>query len=459
MQQSIVDRLVAVSFCDCCRGKAVANKAFSESEQEELASEEALFDHPQSELGRSRSPMAGWSGVLIGVGLGIAIAAGGTQLLPHTPAKPTAQPKPSQSQGQSVTVAQVESRPITQMINVTGTVAAQGDLIPVLPQTTGLQIKQVLVQEGQTVAAGVVLAVLDNSVLQAELDQANAQLESAQAVVGQKEATAAQAEAALKQAQQELKRYQTLAQSGAISIQDLSTRATTAVTDREAVRVAYANITSAKADVRNNAARVQQIRTQLAQTIVRSPVSGTIAEKIARVGDVTNGTQKLFSIIQNGLLEVQAQVPATQLPQVRTNAPALITSATDSRVRLQGRIRVIAPLVDPQSRQATVKIDLPPTSLLQPGLFVQAAIAANTVTGLTVPTQAVVSPTTGGHIVFLVAEDGTVHSQSVQVGEIVMGNRIEIKQGLEVGNRVAVAGAGFLNNGDRVQINSPSELP
>jgi len=440
----------------------VGHKAFLESEREELANSEEALDLdqlPQTRSGRKSPPalIAGWSGVMIGIGLGIAITSGGMRILSHAPAKPTTEDKPSQSQtaSQSVTIASVESTPITRTINVTGSVAARGDLIPVLPQTTGLQIRQVLVQEGDTVQAEQIMAVLDNSVLKAEFDQANAQLQSAQAVVGQRQAAAAQAQATLREAQEELQRYQTLARSGAISRQDLGTRVTTAATEREAVRLAEANITSAQADVRNNVAHVQQLRSQLAQTIVRAPVNGIVAEKIARVGDVTNGTQKLFSIIQNGLLEVQAQVPATELSQVRINAPALISSDTDSRVRLQGRVREIAPLVDTQSRQATVKINLPLTSLLQPGLFVQAAITTNTVTGLTVPAPAVVSPTQGGHIVFLLAEDSKVHAQPVQVGELVKGNRVEIKEGLKVSDRIVVAGAGFLNDGDLVQVGSP----
>lgn len=435
-------------------------KAVSESEQEKSRSKEALNLDKISKWGEEKQPsslIAGWPGVLISTGIGIAIASGGVRLLYHPPAKQTVVAKPEQSQtaGQSVTVARVESSPIAQAIDVTGTVAARGDLIPVLPQTTGLQINQVLVQEGETVQARQVMAVLDNSVLRAQLDQANAQLQSAQAVVGQRQAATAQSQATLNEAQQELRRYQVLTKSGAVSRQDLGTRVTAAITDQEAVRVAEANIISAQADVRNNAAHVQQIRTQLAQTIVRAPVSGIVAEKIARVGDLTNGTQKLFSMIQNGLLEVQAQVPATQLPQVRVNAPALITSGSDSRVNLQGRVREIAPLVDTQSRQATVKIDIPPTSLLRPGLFVQAAITTNTLTGLTVPTQSVVSPTTGGHVVFLLAGDGKVHAQPVKVGEIANGSRIEIKQGLSIGDRVVVAGAGFLNDGERVQVIAP----
>ena len=427
------------------------------SKEENLDSEEALsFDDTiQTRLERkpSQGGFSGWQGILVGTGIGIAIAVGGIHLFSRPTAKPPVAANQGQSQAsQTVTIAPVEMTPITRRLNVTGTVAARDDLIPVLPQTTGLQIKQVLVREGDTVKTGQVLAILDQSVLKAQIDQAQAQLESAQAVVGQRLAARAQAEATLSDAQQQLSRYQTLANQGAISAQDLETRATTVATDQEAVRVAEANIRSAQADVRNNAARVEQLRTQLAQTIVRAPVNGIVAEKIAQIGDVTNGTQKLFSIIRNGLLEVDADVSQTQLPQVRIAAPALITSNADSRVRLQGQVREISPLVNKDTRQATVKINVPPTNLLRPGLFVQAAITTNTATGLTVPAQSVVSSATGGSTVFLVSGDGKARSQSVEVGKIINGQRVEIKQGVKLRDLVVVAGAGYLKDGDRIQV-------
>jgi RND family efflux transporter MFP subunit len=394
-----------------------------------------------------------WPVVLISIVYGTAIAFCGMVILSHPSAKKPSRAQQNQSQtvGQSITVEPARLTRIARTILVTGTVAARDDLIPVFPQTTSLQIKQVLVKEGDFVQAGQVMAVLDQSVLRTQLDQAQAQFESAIAVVQERLADRAQAQAKLADAQRQLRRYQALASAGAISHQDLDTRATTAATALDALRVVQANISSAQAEVRFNAAHVEQLRTQLLQTIVRAPVSGVVAEKIAQIGDVAS-TQKLFSIIRNGLLEVQAQVPEIQLPQVKINALAKITSAADSRVRLQGKVREIAPLVDSQNRQAKVKINLPLTQLLRPGQFVQAAITTNSTTSLTVPAQSVLSPATGGRIVFLLLGNGTVSAQPVQVGEIVKGNQVEIKQGLKVGDRVAVTGAGFLNNGDRVQV-------
>jgi multidrug efflux pump subunit AcrA (membrane-fusion protein) len=437
----------------------VSRNVFSRSEEKQLKSESALdVDNVPRMWGKQNPPcrtLVGWPGALIVIGLSIAIAARAISLFSQPPAKPAVGAKLGQPQitSLSVTVAPVETTPIARVLKLTGMVAARDHLIPVLAQVPGLQIKQVLVKEGNVLQAGQVMAVLDQSVLKTQIDQAQAQLQSTQAVVVQKQAALAQAQATLKGAQQKLQRYQPLAWAGAVSRQELDSRVTAVATDQQDFRVASANINSAQADVRNNAAKVAQLGTQLAQTIVRAPVNGVVAQKIARIGDVTNGTQKLFSIIRNGLLQVEAQVTATELQQVRIDAPALITSTADSRVHWRGRVREIGSVVD-TNRQATVKIDLPSTLLLRPGLFVQVAITTNTSTSLTVPVQSVVTPATSGLIVFLLEPEGIVHAQQVQVGGIVNGDRIEIKQGLQVGDRVVVTGARFLKDGDRVKVAS-----
>nr|WP_306422097.1 biotin/lipoyl-binding protein [Nostoc sp. CHAB 5715] len=216
----------------------------------------------------------------------------------------------------TVTIATVETARVFRTLKTTGTVAA-GDLIPVLPQTNGLQIKSIPedVKEGAFVKKGQVLAVLDGSILQSQISQAKADVESKQAdlaarqadlasnkaIVQQKQADLAQAKAKLEEAAKNYQRYQQLADSGTISKQELDTRSYTVKTatevvnlSQENVRSAQANIGSAqaiinkaKADVKSSAAKVQQLQTQLGQTVVRSPVAGVIAEKLARVGNVT----------------------------------------------------------------------------------------------------------------------------------------------------------------------------
>lgn len=419
------------------------------------------LDYPSNFTRRTRN---GWlTPALIGIGIGAVLTFGGTRMMSSggnrkvVPAK--APPPPSLS----VTVAPVATSPVNSTLEATGTVAAT-DLLPVLPQATGLQVRQVLASEGQSVQVGQVLAVLDDSVLQTQLQQAKAQLESSLAVVRQKQAAFNQQRATLAQAERELKRYQYLANQGAISRQDSETRSTAVVTARESLGVAQANIGSAEADVKNYQAQIQKLQTQITQTVVKAPAPGIVAEKFAAVGDVTSN-QKLFTLIRNGVLELQVKIPEPQLPQVRIGAPVLITSNADSRIRLEGTVRDIMPTVDQQTRQGMVKINLPSTPLLRAGMFVRANISSGTAQGLTVPAKAVLPQGEGKGTVYVVDNNNVAHAQTVTEGVTSGGEsansetaKIEIKSGLKLGDRVVVAGAGYLKDGDRVKVvSTPSQ--
>jgi multidrug efflux pump subunit AcrA (membrane-fusion protein) len=212
--------------------------------------------------------------LLVGTGLGIGLTGLGMTIMNRPTTKPAVTPQSvNLAPSMSVTIASAELTPVARTLSVTGTVNAR-DLIPVLPQATGLQIKQILVDEGDFVKSGQTLAILDSSVLQTQIAQAKAEVESNRAVVRQRQASLAQSRATLAEANSNYQRYRGLADAGAISRQELETRSTTATTAREAISVAQANIASAEADVRISIARVQQQQTQLNQTIVRAPASG-----------------------------------------------------------------------------------------------------------------------------------------------------------------------------------------
>lgn len=559
----------------------------------------------ESEAAETGSAKSGWRGMMVGIGIGVAIAVGGMQFL-NKPAQTEPNPSAAGTElaatepvaSQTVTVATVETTTVARTLNATGTVQAY-DLLPILPQATGLQIQQVLVDEGDRVKAGQVLAILDDELERSQIAEADTQVDSAksslmdrqagvnqaegsvfraeaaqseaesavsqaeaakaeaeaglqQAIASKAEATAAvsQAQAALaeteagreqaianlakakadrEQADRELERYQQLADAGAISQQELDNRRTAAENAREAVRVAEANIKSAEAriesakaniasmearvssadsnvssakarvssansnissakarlesaianvrisrsqltsaranaesaaaNVRSTQIRVQQMETQQDRTLVRAPEAGIIAERIARVGDVTSNSNKLFSIIANGELELHVKVPETQLPLVKTGAPVMVSSDADNRIQVRGVVREIAPLVDQQSRQATVKVRLPSDSILKPGMFLQAAITTSNAPALTVPAKAVLPEGEGDAIVYRLVGEDKVQAQKVEVGEVAAESatdlnnaRVEIKSGLNVGDRVVVEGAAYLKDGDRVLI-------
>ncbi|MDZ8226658.1 efflux RND transporter periplasmic adaptor subunit [Nostoc sp. ChiVER01] len=468
----------------------------SDDSVSEIEVEEAITYKDRSFLSKSdqKSTRAWLKPLFLGAGLGIAIAFGGMGVLSRlSPRQPSVVADKKVNPAMTVTIATVETARVFRTLKTTGTVAAH-DLIPVLPQTNGLQIKSIPedVKEGTFVKKGQVLAVLDGSILQSQINQAKADVESKQAdlaakqadlasnkaIVQQKQADLAQAKARLEEAAKNYQRYQKLADSGTISKQELDTRSYAVKTavevvnlSQENVRSAQANIGSAqaiinkaKADVKSSAAKVQQLQTQLGQTVVRSPVAGIIAEKLARVGDVTGvppqtqvgtvigGTQKLFSIIRDEKLELQAKVPEIQLNQVKIGASVQITSDVDQRVRSQGRVREIQPQVNDQRREATVKIDLPPTTLLKPGMFANAAITTNSGIKIVVPQKAVQSQADSSVIVFTLSSEDIVRSQKVELGDPANDDKVEIKSGLQLGDRVVVDGAGYLKDGDKVRV-------
>jgi HlyD family secretion protein len=499
-------------------GKIVGEESFTELEvQKPISAEDDWVEEPK--------PKRGWlTPLMLGLGMGIIIALGGIRIFsqrPVVPNKPAA--TTSVAPSMTVTVAQASTSLISRTLPVTGTIAAR-DLTPVLPQANGLQVKQILVNIGDNVKAGQVMAVLDNSILQDQIRQARADVESkqadvsskqadviskqaeveaaqaavasAQAVVQQRQAERSTAQARLTDAQRNFGRNQELLQAGAISRQVLETAETNLATAREAVlqaeanirnaqanvntaqanvgsaqaavRIASAGTNSAQASVRSNNARVEQLKTQLGQSVVRAPVSGYVAEKLVRIGDVTGvppqtqsstgvgGSQKLFSIIQDGKLELQAQVPQVQLSQVRVGANVQITSDRDSRIRLRGTVREIEPVVNQERREATVRIDLPPTNLLKPGMFASAAITTSSSIGVAVPQRAVQPQPDGSAIVFMLMGEDKVKAQKVQVGEILNNNRIEIKNGLQIGDKVVIDGAGYIKDGDTVRVANDS---
>ncbi|MFM7440199.1 MAG: efflux RND transporter periplasmic adaptor subunit, partial [Snowella sp.] len=131
-----------------------------------------------------------------------------------------------------------------------------------------------------------------------------------------------------------------------------------------------------------------------------------------------------------------------------------ITSDADSRLKLQGQVREIDPTVDTESRQGTVKVELPQNSTLKPGMFLRAAVVTAESTSLTVPMGAILPQTDGSAIAYKLKPDGTVKAQPVEIGEILPNQQIEIKQGLQAGERVAVKGAAYLKEGDRVSVAS-----
>ena len=211
-------------------------------------------------------------------------------------------------------------------------------------------------------------------------------------------------------------------------------------------------IAQAQAQLAREKAQVQLVMAQLKDTQVVAPVSGKVATRNARVGDITSSSETLFTIIENGRLELLLRVPETQLSQIRIGQPVEISSKGDSRLKLSGTVREIDPIVDQQSRQALVKVDLPNSGSLLPGMFLRGSITTSATTGLTIPSKAVLPQADTSAIVYRLKADNTVKAQPVVMGELLRDGQVEIKSGLAPSDRIVVKGAAFLKDGDPVQV-------
>ncbi len=205
--------------------------------------------------------------------------------------------------------------------------------------------------------------------------------------------------------------------------------------------------------------QAQQVR--LAQTQVLAPDSGIISSRTATVGAVTGNGTELFRLIRQGRLEWRAEVTSAELGRITTGTTATVTAA--SGARLAGRVRMIGPTVDPQTRAALVYVDLtslpgPAAGSARAGMFARGQFELGATSALTLP-QAAVVVRDGFSYVLQIAPDSRVAQVKVQTGRLA-GDRVEITGGLPAQARVVASGAGFLNDGDLVRVvDAPAAAP
>jgi HlyD family secretion protein len=439
--------------------------------------------------------------LLFGIGLGLLIAWGGAKLYTSNSApKPVVADLPAPTaapQVRSVTVAPVKTTAVERTIEVSGTVEAL-ELIPVTSEVPGLQIEAILVDEGTKVTKGQVLAKLKDDTIQAELNQAKAAVDGAKARLAELQAGSRDEEiarakervnsaiAGVKQAESDLElvskrvdRNRNLEAEGAISRDRLDEinnqeRIGQATLERAEATLQEANqelkqlktgarpevIGQAKAELAKAQGQLQYASVQLENTVIKSVTDGVIAERNAKVGDLTSAkignmpspAQNLFTIIQNNSLELKLKVPETDLNKIRPGQSVNIFNNQNSNAPIVGEIREIDPIVDSDSRQAFVKVNLPSNTNLQPGMFLEAAITTSQEQGTTVPIKALLPQTEDNAIAYVLQENNLVEARPVKMGEILADNQIEVLSGLENGESVVVKGAAYLKSGDRVSV-------
>ena len=334
---------------------------------------------------------------------------------------PAAQAKPALTV--TTTLAQRSALPIRLTAN--GNIAAWQEA-SVGAESSGLRLAEVLVNVGDVVQRGQLLARFAMQSIQADVAQARA---------GVNEASASALEATAN-----ADRVRTLQGTGTFSGQQINQYLT-------AEQTARARVESAKAALAAQALRLKN-------TEVRAPDSGVISARSATVGAVLASGTELFRLIRQGRLEWRAEVTSTELSHMLPGTLATVTAA--SGAQRTGRVRMVAPTVDPQTRSGLVYVDLPndpkednPAGF-RAGMFARGEFTLGNSQALTVPQQAVVVRD-GFNYAFRLNTDQRVSQIKLQIGRRV-GDRIEVLEGLTADAVLVASGAGFLNDGDLVKV-------
>jgi RND family efflux transporter MFP subunit len=323
------------------------------------------------------------------------------------------------SQAPVVTVISPGRGTIAGRINATGTLAARREL-PVGAAGEGGQIAQVLVEPGQWVRQGQILAIVDRSVQVQQQASSAAQIQ------------VAQADARLAQAN--LDRALKLVERGFISKADIDRLTAT----RDA----------AQARVRVASAQYGELGARIRRLNIVAPSAGLVLERKVEPGQiVSSGSGVLFRLAQGGEMELLAQLGETDLANISVGVSAEVTPAGSAR-SFTGQVWQISPVIDPQTRQGKARIALSYAPELRPGGYANVVIVAGSVVAPMLPESAVLSDNSGSYV-YIVGPDNKVVRRAVKTG-MLTGDGIVISEGLTGNERVVLRAGAFLTPGESV---------
>lgn len=353
---------------------------------------------------------------LLAMGLGSVLLTGCEQ-------QPAAAPPGASKPSLSVKLTRPQSENWPQRLAATGNVAAWQEAV-IGPEIANYRIAEVRAQVGEQVAKGQILARIANDTVASELAEAKASVAELEATVGEAKGNA--------------ERARELRAKGFYSNQLNSQYQT-------AEQTAAARLAAARA-------RLQAAELRMAKTNITAPDAGIISARSATVGSLTQTGQELFRLIRGGRLEWRAEVPSAQLARIQVGLPATV-SGPDGR-SATGKVRIVSPSVDPQTRNGLVYVDLPAGDAVRAGMFARGEFELGQAPALTLPQSAVVLREGFAYVFRIEKAEGELQriaQTKVSLGRR-LGERVEIVDGLAADASVVESGVGFLADGDAVKV-------
>ena len=346
----------------------------------------------------------------------------------------------------AISITTLSTRPMVDRVIASGLIGAVEE-IQVQPLIEGQPIQTLLVDVGDRVEAGQVMATLSMTTLELQRAQAVASLAAARATIAQADAQLIDAESNAAESARISERTNTLRKQGSASQAAADTATSNAVSATARVTVARQSQEAARAQLALGEAQLANVELMLTRTEVKAPVAGLITARNATVGAIaTAAGQPMFVMEKGGALELQADIAESDLLRLKVGQKALL-KAVGINEGLSGTIRLVEPSIHPMTRMGRARIDVDTPEQLRSGMYIEAEITVVARDTLALPVTAVGSD--GGVATVMKVTDGVVARVEITTG-IRDSGYIEVLSGLEPGDTVVAKAGSFVRAGDRI---------
>jgi RND family efflux transporter MFP subunit len=359
----------------------------------------------------------------------------------------------------AVRAAAVQSQPIDRFLRVTGSLAAD-EQADVAAETAG-RVIGTPVERGTHVTAGAVLVRVSATEADASLREAEANAAQLEARLGLasgqdfdplKVPDVLNAKASLDWAEADFARIKSLLDQKVVSQAEYDQKLTQVQAARQQYQTAQNGAQQSYRSLQAAHARVDIARKSAADTVVRAPFSGIVAERLVGTGDYVSKGMKVATVVRINPVRVELTVPEQYLSQVKVGQAVRLTVDAYPGETFNARVRFVSPALKADQRALTVEAVAENTDgRLKPGLFATALLQQpSPAPAMLVPAEAV-ETVAGTARVYAISADHKVEERIVTLGDKI-GDRIEIASGVKPGERVVANPRGRVADGVRVQI-------
>jgi HlyD family secretion protein len=344
-------------------------------------------------------------------------------------------------------------------------------------------VKKFYVNRGATVRRGQLLAVLENGDLQGAVLDNKGSYQQAQ---GNYETTTRsslpeelqKSEDDVKTAKETLDAQQklydnrvSLYEQGALARKDLDQAAVSLAQARGQYDVAVKHLNALKSGI-----ELEQVKSaegqltsakgkylgaeaQLSYSEIRSPIAGVVTDRPIYEGEIATPSSPIITVMDLTQVIAKAHIPEEEAALLKKGNPASLT-LPEKDEPVQGKVTLVSPALDPNSTTVEVWIQAPNSDQsLRPGISAKVSMISETVpNALVVPAAAILTAADGSSSVMVIGSDGRANKRDVQTG-IRQGDQIQIKSGLNAGERVVTTGAYGLPDKTKVRVESAASAP